>query len=105
MQLSSYLDFFKGFVEGQSGISIGYKPAVGELAVGIVLHVEGDGAAGLGAAANVVELEAHKSLYEGALAVGLVSDDKDGWGIEGGVEFLRKGVELVVGLVNPLLRD
>ena len=31
----------------------------------VVLHVDGDGAAGLGAAADVVELEAHEGLHQG----------------------------------------
>lgn len=43
------------------------------VAVRVELHVEGDGAAGLGAAADVVELEAHERLHESALSVGLVA--------------------------------
>ena len=65
--------------------------------------MEGDGAAGLGAAADVVELEAHEGLDEGALAVGLVADDEDGGGVEGGVEVLGEGVKLVVGFVEAPL--
>lgn len=78
---------------------------MGELAVGVVFHVKGDGATGLGAATDVVELEAHEGLDEGALSFGLVTDDEDGRRVEGGVKFLGERVELVVGLVHPLLRD
>lgn len=70
------------------------------MAVGVELHVEGDGAAGLGAAADVVELEAHERLDERALAVGLVADQKHRRRVEGRGELLGEAVQLIVGLVE-----
>lgn len=70
----------------------------------VVAHVEGDGAAGLGAAADVVELEAHEGLDQDTLAVGLVADDEHRRGVKGRVELLRQRVQLVVGIVQLPLR-
>lgn len=44
---------------GHSGVRVGEEVAKRGFTVRVVLHVESDGAAGLGAAADVVELEAH----------------------------------------------
>lgn len=41
----------------------------------IVRHVESDGSASLGSAADVVELEAHEGFDQRAFAVRLVSND------------------------------
>ena len=70
---------------------------------GVVLHVDGDGAAGLGSAADVVELEAHKGLHQRGLAICLMPDDQDGRGVKRLVKLLRHVVELGVRLVQPLV--
>lgn len=70
------------------------------VAVGVELHVEGDGAAGLGAAADVVELEAHERLNERALPVGLVANHQHRRGVERRGELLGEAVQLIVGFVE-----
>ena len=69
----------------------------------VVLHVDGDGAARLGAASDVVELEAHQRLDERRFAVSLMADHEDGGRIEGLVELLRHVVQLRVRLVQALV--
>lgn len=68
--------------------------------MGVEVHVESDGAAGLGAAADVVELEAHERLHQGALSVGLVANHKDRRSVEWRRELLGEAVQLIVGLVQ-----
>lgn len=85
---------------GNRGVGVGQEVAERSVAVGVELHVESDGAAGLGAAADVVELEAHKGLHEGALAVGLVAHHQHRRRVEGRGELLGEAVQLIVGLVQ-----
>lgn len=47
---------------GKRRVGVGDEVAGRGLALRVVFHVEGDGAAGFGAAADVVELEAHQGL-------------------------------------------
>lgn len=64
----------------QRGLSLALlvrdQVAVGVHAGAVVLHVQGDGAPGLGAAAHVVELEPHERLHQGCGGRGEVR----GWG-------------------------
>mmetsp|Transcript_10581 Transcript_10581/g.29129 ORF Transcript_10581/g.29129 Transcript_10581/m.29129 type:complete len:579 (+) Transcript_10581:741-2477(+) len=69
----------------------------------VVLHVQCDGAPGLGAPAHVVELEAHQGLDQGRLSVRLVADDEDRRRVERLLEVLRQRVQVVVGLVQALV--
>lgn len=85
------------------GVGVGDEAAERVLAGGVELHVEGDGAAGLGPAADVVELEAHEGLHQGALAVGLVAHHQHRRGVERRVELLGQPVKLVVRLVQARL--
>lgn len=97
------LDLVEGFLERERRVGVGDEVAVRGVALGVVFHVEGDGAAGFGAAADVVELEAHEGFDEGAFAVGLVADDQDGGGFEGSVQVLSQGVEFIIGFVETPL--
>lgn len=63
----------EGFGQGKGGVGIGDEVAERGVGIGVVFHVEGDGAAGLRTTADVVELEAHQGFHQGALAVGLVA--------------------------------
>ena len=67
---------------------VALEEALGRRAAGIVLHPEGDGTAGLGAAADLIELEAHEGLDEGRLAAGLMTDHDDSRCVEGLFEVL-----------------
>lgn len=53
------LDLRKGFLVREGGVGVGDEVAERGVAMWVVFHVEGDGPAGLGAAAHVVELKAH----------------------------------------------
>jgi len=59
----SYLELFEGHLLLSD--LLGDQVAVGLHARGVVLHVQGDGTPGLGAAAHMVELEAHQCLHKG----------------------------------------
>ncbi|THU53400.1 hypothetical protein C4D60_Mb10t14010 [Musa balbisiana] len=61
---------------------------------------KGDRPAGLGAAADVVELETHEGLHERALPVGLVPHHQHRRYLEGRLELLCQPVKLVVRLVE-----
>lgn len=95
-----YLNFGERLLLGEGGIGVGDETADGGLAVGVEAHVQCDGTAGLGAAADMVELESHQGFDEGALAVGLVADDENRRRVERRLELLSQAVELVVGLVQ-----
>jgi len=100
------LNLGKGFVVRERGVGIGDEVAGRGLALGVVFHVEGYGPAGLGAAANVVELKAHEGLHQGALAVRLVAHHQNRGGVEGSLQVLGQRVQLIVGFVQaplPLL--
>ena len=58
-ETKEYLNFLERHFLGHSGVRVGEEVAKRGFTVRVVLHVESDGAAGLGAAADVVELEAH----------------------------------------------
>ena len=47
------------------GVVLGDEVAVGLHARTVVLHVQRDGAPGLGAASHVIELEPHQRLHQG----------------------------------------
>ena len=84
--LDVLLDLLQGL--GPLDAVVALEEALGRRAAGIVLHPQGDGAARLGAAADLVELEAHEGLDEGRLAAGLMTDHDDGRGVEGLFEVL-----------------
>ena len=103
MRSKGYLNFLERHFSGHNGVRVGKEVAERGFTVGVVLHVESDRAARLGAAADVVELEAHEGFDEGALAVGLVADHKHRRSVEWRLELLCQAVQLIVGLVEPPL--
>lgn len=61
---------------------------MGLAAARVVLHAQGNRSAGLGASPNLIELETHEGLNEGALAARLLPDNEDSSGVEGLLEIL-----------------
>lgn len=79
----------------------GEEAAARDVAARVEAEVERDGAARLGAAADVVELEPHQRLDQRALAVRLVADDHHRWrGRRRAAQLRRQALQLVVGLVQ-----
>lgn len=93
------LNFLEGLLVSDNGVGVGDETAQWGLAVGVILHVECNGSAGLGATTDMVELEAHEGFDQSALAVSLVTNDKHRRRVEWGVEFLSQTMQLIVGLV------
>jgi hypothetical protein len=79
--LDVLLDLLQGL--GPLDAVVALEEAPWRRAAGVVLHPQGDGAARLGAAADLIELEAHEGLDEGRLAAGLMADYHDGRCVEG----------------------
>jgi len=97
-----FLSGSEGGIRGRGRIG-GEQAAARKLTQRVVLHVESNGPSGLGATADVIELEAHERFNEGALAVGLVADNQHRRSLEWGVKLLGQTVQLVVRLVQPPL--
>jgi len=80
------------------------QAALGLVAARVEAEVQRDGAARLGAAADVVELETHEGLDQRALAVRLVADDHDRRRHRRTAQLGRQRLQLVVRLVEELPR-
>lgn len=85
------------------GAIVGDQKASRVSAFCIVLHMESDGPPSLGASADMIELESHQALHEGAFPIRLMADDEDGRGIKRLLEVLSEAMEVVVCLVQLLV--
>lgn len=82
----------------------GEQAALRRVAARVEAEVERDGAARLGPAPDVVELEPHERLDQRALAVRLVAHHDDGRRPRGAAQLGRQRLQLVVRLVEELPR-
>lgn len=99
-----HLDLRERHATTDGGVSIRDEAAHGYNARRVVLHMERYRAAGFGAAAYVVELEAHECLHEGALPIRLVPHHQHRRRVEGRLELLSQPVQLVIRLVELSMR-
>lgn len=94
------LNFLERLLVSNGGIMIRDEMAQRNLTERIVFHVKSNGATGLGATTNMIELKAHESFDKSTLAVSLVTNYKHSRCVEWRLQLLRQSMKLIVSVVE-----